>query len=152
MVFFMRFTGDKKPEIGFISKNKINKFSPLKKFSTYPSEPMITDLNYLNTMSGGDEKFIAEMIDLFREQVEEYNELMPRLYRDEDFIGLSKLAHKAKSSVAVMGMTEVAEMLKELEVLAHDGKDTERYREMIDKFLDQSRRALEELEEHQRGT
>ena len=36
---------------------------------------MITDLNYLKTMSGGDSKFIQEMIELFREQIEEYNEL-----------------------------------------------------------------------------
>ena len=71
-------------------------------------------------MSGGDSKFIGEMIDLFREQIEEYKSIMPDLLEKKDYDGLSKIAHKAKSSVAVMGMTEVAELLKELEILSHD--------------------------------
>ncbi len=48
---------------------------------------------------------------------------MPRLLKEKEYDGLSKLAHKAKSSVAVMGMTGVAELLKELEKLAHDGME-----------------------------
>jgi HPt (histidine-containing phosphotransfer) domain-containing protein len=107
---------------------------------------MITDLNYLKTMSDGDPKFIREMIGLFREQVEEYRVTMPDLLRKKDYENLSKTAHKAKSSVAVMGMQEVADLLKELELLAHEKKEEERYEEMISRFLEQSRMALEELE------
>ena len=107
---------------------------------------MITDLNYLKTMSGGDANFIAEMIGLFNEQVGEYAELMPRLLREKDYESLSKLAHKAKSSVAVMGMTSVAELLKELEKLAHEGLKTDRYEEMVNEFLEQSKLAVAELD------
>lgn len=97
-------------------------------------------------MSGGDSKFIGEMIDLFREQVEEYKELMPGLLKNRDYDSLSKLAHKAKSSVAVMGMSQVAELLKELEVLTNEGKETERYESMVSHFLEQSQLAVTELE------
>ncbi|MDX2432379.1 MAG: Hpt domain-containing protein [Bacteroides sp.] len=107
---------------------------------------MITDLSYLKTMSGGDANFIAEMIGLFSEQVDEYSELMPRLLKEKEYDGLSKVAHKAKSSVAVMGMTGVAELLKELEKLAHDGLEPERYEGMVTEFLEQSRLAVAELE------
>jgi len=107
---------------------------------------MISDLNYLKSMSGGDAKFISEMIDLFREQVDEYSEQMPELLRNEDYINLSKLAHKAKSSVAVMGMKQVAELLKELEILANEGKEIERYQAMVDEFLEKSHLAVIELE------
>lgn len=107
---------------------------------------MITDLNYLKTMSGGDSKFIAEMIELFREQVEEYKQILPDLLEQKAYEDLSKMAHKAKSSVAVMGMTQVAELLKDLEILAHEGKEVERYGAMIGEFLEQSRLALVELE------
>lgn len=107
---------------------------------------MITDLNYLKTMSGGDAKFIREMIDLFREQIDEYKVLMPELLRNRDYDNLSKMAHKAKSSVAVMGMTYVADLLKDLEILAHDEKEVERYESMISDFLKQSQLALIELE------
>ena len=107
---------------------------------------MITDMNYLKSMSGGDSKFIREMIDLFRDQIEEYKQFMPELLRKKDYINLSKMAHKAKSSVAVMGMTVVAEQLKDLEVLAHDGLEVERYESLINEFLEQSQLAIEELE------
>lgn len=100
-------------------------------------------------MSGGDAKFIREMIDLFREQIDEYTILMPDLLVKKDYDGLSKTAHKAKSSVAVMGMTQVADLLKDLEVLAHEGKKTEQYSSMIDEFLEQGRLAVQELEANQ---
>ena len=107
---------------------------------------MIADLNYLKTMSGGDSKFIREMIDLFREQVDEYKQIMPVLLQNEKYAELGKIAHKAKSSVAVMGMSEVAELLKELEILAQDGKEVEKYDAMVHEFLEQSQLALDELE------
>ena len=107
---------------------------------------MITDLNYLKTMSEGDSKFINEMVELFREQIGEYNEQMPELLRKGDYDSLAKLAHKAKSSVAVMGMAEVADLLKELEILANEKKDVDRYESMVNHFLQQSKLALEELD------
>jgi HPt (histidine-containing phosphotransfer) domain-containing protein len=135
--------------MGFISKNKINKFSDPKKFSTFDRAPMVTDLNYLITMSGGDSKFISEMIDLFRDQVHEYRTIMPELLKKQDYDSLSKLAHKAKSSVAVMGMSQVADLLKELEFLAHNKKEVERYESMVEEFLEKSQLALSELESMQ---
>jgi HPt (histidine-containing phosphotransfer) domain-containing protein len=108
---------------------------------------MITDLNYLKTMSGGDPKFIREMIDLFREQVDEYKRIMPELLEKKDYDSLSKTAHKAKSSVAVMGMTDVADLLKELEILANDQKEVDRYESLVKHFLEQSELALAELED-----
>ena len=107
---------------------------------------MITDLNYLKTMSGGDSNFIREMIELFREQIDEYRQQMPELLRSGNYDGLSKMAHKAKSSVSVMGMNQVADLLKELELLALEGKQVKRYEGMIQEFLDQSQLAIEELQ------
>jgi HPt (histidine-containing phosphotransfer) domain-containing protein len=107
---------------------------------------MITDLNYLKTMSGGDSKFIREMISLFREQIDEYKSIMPELLENKDYDGLSKIAHKAKSSVAVMGMTQVADLLKELEILANDKREVDRYKVLITHFLEQSELAITELE------
>lgn len=107
---------------------------------------MITDLNYLKSMSGGDAGFIREMIDLFREQIDEYRSIMPELLEKMDHDSLSKVAHKAKSSVAVMGMTEVADLLKELEILATEGKEVDRYESMVGYFLEQSELAIAELE------
>jgi len=107
---------------------------------------MIADLNYLKTMSGGDPNFIREMIELFREQIDEYKLIMPELLQKKKYVELSKVAHKAKSSVAVMGMSETAELLKELEILAQGGLEVKQYGRMINEFLEQSQLALKELE------
>jgi len=97
-------------------------------------------------MSGGDDKFIREMVDLFREQIGEYKQYMPELLRNKDYDKLSKMAHKAKSSVAVMGMSQVADQLKDLEILAHKGEEVERYETFVNEFLEQCELALIELE------
>ena len=107
---------------------------------------MITDLEYLKTMSGGDAAFIREMIDLFREQVDEYKQLMPEFLRNKDYDSLSKMAHKAKSSVAVMGMKNVADLLKDLELLASKVEEVDRYESLVNEFLQQSELAVLELE------
>ena len=106
---------------------------------------MITDLSYLNEMSDGDKKFIQEMIDLFREQMDEYNKNMPDLLRKKDYLNLSRMAHKAKSSVAVMGMKKVANQLKELEILARSEEEVDRYESIVNEFLEKSKLAIEEL-------
>lgn len=71
---------------------------------------------------------------------------MPELLKKKDYDGLSKIAHKAKSSVAVMGMSQVAELLKELEIITHEEKEVERYEPLIAYFLEQSELAIIELE------
>jgi len=99
-------------------------------------------------MSGGDEKFISEMVDIFKEQITEYVQEMPKLLKKADYDSLSKLAHKAKSSVAIMGMASEADSLMKLEMLAREGKDTESYADYIDRFVSNCKIALEELNEY----
>jgi len=109
---------------------------------------MITDLSYLREMSGNDIHFIREMIDLFRDQVEEFTRTLPELLERSDYERLSKTAHKAKSSVAVMGMTREAEMLKELEANALKTENTDSYKHIINTFIERTGEALRELDEY----
>ncbi len=107
---------------------------------------MITDLSYLKKMSEGDSEFIGEMINIFREQVLEYQITMPELLSSGDYDNLAKLAHKAKSSVAVMGMNNTAEMLKELQEISSEKLDIPKISSYVDKFISDCNQALGELE------
>jgi HPt (histidine-containing phosphotransfer) domain-containing protein len=109
---------------------------------------MITDLTYLESMSDNNVGFIAEMVSIFREQIEEYKLQLPQLLAKSDYENLSKVAHKAKSSVAVMGMTTEAELLMNLETKAKNGVDVSSYKEIIDAFIENSANALKELDEY----
>ena len=108
---------------------------------------MITDLSYLKTLTNDDETFIRDMINIFREQFEEYEKGMPDLLNKTDYINLSKMAHKAKSSLAVMGMRAEADLLQKLELLAKTGDQAESYEEIVQNFLDKTRLAIDELEQ-----
>ena len=83
---------------------------------------MKTDLSYLKSMSGDNQELIHEMIEIFTSQVEEFMVEMQDLLDDDDYEALGKLAHKAKSSVAIMGMNNLAKKLKELESLTQNGQ------------------------------
>ena len=72
---------------------------------------------------------------------------MPELLENKDYDGLSKVAHKAKSSVSVMGMTQAADLLKELEILTNDRKEVNRYELLVTQFLQLSEQAVTELDE-----
>lgn len=106
---------------------------------------MITDLTYLKSLANDDESFIRDMINIFKEQIEEYKTQMPEFLESANFDRLSKMAHKAKSSVAVMGMNSEAELLKELEILAKNSEQVERYEGMLESFFKKSDEALNEL-------
>lgn len=108
---------------------------------------MITDLTYLKSMSNDDSNFISEMVDIFKKQIKEYSIDMPELLAKSDYENLSKMAHKAKSSVAIMGMVKEAELLKSLELNAKDEIEIDSYAEIIDTFIKNSAKAITELEE-----
>jgi len=105
------------------------------------------DLSYLESMSDGSKDIIVEMIDIFKSQVPEFIQNMNTFLENKDYESLGKEAHKAKSSVAIMGMHEVVEELKNLELNAKEGKSPELYPEIVETFATICQLALEELDE-----
>ena len=108
---------------------------------------MVTDLTYLKEMSGGDTEIIKEMIGIFNEQVQEYMIEMPRLLAEKNYHALGKLAHKAKSSISIMGMSAVASDLKSLETLTKNNQNTEIYPKIVGNFVLQCKIGVSELTE-----
>ncbi len=102
---------------------------------------------YLDSVSAGDNEIIIEIVGIFREQVSEvYNE-MQALLAEKNYHALGLLAHKAKSSVAIMGMNDLALMLKTFELNAKEGKETEEYSNYISRFKTDTHQALIELDD-----
>jgi HPt (histidine-containing phosphotransfer) domain-containing protein len=85
------------------------------------------------------------MISIFNVQVKDFGAEMDQLLNNRQYELLGKLAHKAKSSVAIMGLTDLAVLLKELEVSAGDGKNSESYSVTIENFKNTTSEAVKEL-------
>jgi HPt (histidine-containing phosphotransfer) domain-containing protein len=106
---------------------------------------MKTDLSYLNEMSGGNRELIQEMISIFMSQVDEFAKDMETYLQNKDYEKLGKLAHKAKSSVSIMGLSKLAKDLKILEELTKEGKENIKYQKIVKNFRDETSEAVEEL-------
>lgn len=78
-----------------------------------------TDLTYLESIAEGNNQIICELIEIFIDQIPEFTEGMSQCFATRDWKGLAALAHKAKSSVLSMGMSQLGNVdLKNLELLA----------------------------------
>lgn len=108
---------------------------------------MKTDLTYLKNMSAGNKDLVLEMIEIFKNQVDEFSFDMDKFLRDKEYEKLGKLAHKAKSSISIMGLNDLATDLKTLETIAKAGTDIEKYPYFIAKFKEETAEAIIELNE-----
>ncbi|MBN2485586.1 MAG: Hpt domain-containing protein [Bacteroidales bacterium] len=108
---------------------------------------MKIDLTYLRDMSAGNKALVIEMIEIFKRQVVEFVEQMSALNDKQDYENLGKLAHKAKSSISIMGLNDLAKDLKTFENIAKAGVETEKYPIFIGRFRDETSDAVAELDE-----
>lgn len=109
------------------------------------AESMNIDLSYLREMSGGNKELVLEMISIFNSQVVEFGQSMDQLLSSGQFELLGKLAHKAKSSVSILGMDHLAQQLKNLENSAREGKNIETYAAIVAAFKQETAEAVREL-------
>ena len=107
----------------------------------------LTNLSYLKEISNGNNEFIIELIDLFFKQIPEYQVQLQDFHEKEDWLSIGKIAHKAKSSILMMGLDELASKLKRLEENAKESKNINEYSEIIAKFVRDSNIAIQELKE-----
>lgn len=103
------------------------------------------NLNYLESMSGGDPEIVEEMKDIFIAQVPEFIENLRKYLEEGNYIELGREAHKAKSSVMIMGMEELGKDLKSLQLATIAGTDQDSYAHYVKKFEEQCLGAIEEL-------
>jgi HPt (histidine-containing phosphotransfer) domain-containing protein len=107
----------------------------------------IINMSYLNSISNGDNSFLRDLIDLFFEQIPDYQEKLKDLNNKKDWQNLAKTAHKAKSAIIMMGMDDIARELKKMEENAKEEKIIGDYQEIIAKFVNDTNSALVELKD-----
>lgn len=108
---------------------------------------MKVDLTYLKNMSAGNKDLVLEMIGIFKAQVSEFAKDMEKHLADQEYELLGRLAHKAKSSISIMGLNDLAVELKTFENLAKSGEEVDRYPLFIEKFKSETAEAVDELNE-----
>ncbi len=77
------------------------------------------DLSYLNQVFQGNNEMVNNIISLFLQQVPMYVKEMEECVQKNDLISLHPLAHKAKSSVSMLGIRDMETDILQIE---HDSK------------------------------
>ena len=95
----------------------------------------------------GDIGIITNIIGLFKEQADETYIEMKNLLEAKDYHNLGLLAHKVKSSTAVLGMDELSAMLKTFELQAKVPESIQEYPGYITMFKDYCEKAVIELDD-----
>lgn len=83
------------------------------------------DLSGLKELFGGNEQMINEIIVMFLEQAPMHFEEMQEAFQQQNLKFLGIVAHKAKSSVVMLGLDELASKLSKIERDTKEGRNTE---------------------------
>ena len=105
-----------------------------------------TNLDYLRNITGGDKESIREIILLFIEQVPEFIGNMKKHLEEKNYIDLGREAHKAKSSVMILGMEDLGHDLKALQLSTINDAGEETYVQHFQRFENECNLAIAELE------
>jgi len=104
------------------------------------------DPQHLDSVTGGDEKFKIELVNVFIQQMPTLLVGLEKALQEKDYKQLSAIAHKTKSSVALMGIESLRAEMAELEQKAKTGDDTELYSKIVTNFISVSTDVLTEIE------
>ena len=104
------------------------------------------DLTYLNSITDNNKEFITELIDIIKAQLPEFITDLNNAYANQDNETLSKIAHKAKSTIAIMGLQSLTNLLNKLEQEAANNENEAAYEGYIKEFELSAIDGLQQLE------
>lgn len=89
------------------------------------------DLSYLNQIFQGNQEMINNIIQLFLEHVPQYIEEMVECVNQNDLIALHPLAHKAKSSISMLGLKSIEQQMRQIEQASKQHKNLEQLPSLV---------------------
>jgi HPt (histidine-containing phosphotransfer) domain-containing protein len=107
----------------------------------------LTNLKYLQDITEGDRESMREIINLFIEQVPEFIGNLKKHLAGENYVALGNEAHKAKSSVLIMGMENLGRDLKILQLATISGSAKDTYAHHVSRFETECLIAVGELKQ-----
>jgi HPt (histidine-containing phosphotransfer) domain-containing protein len=84
-------------------------------FSGNPQPLEIYNLDYLKRMSGGDHRFLKEMINIFLSHVPLEIEKLREAAKENDLETAKQVAHKLKSSASMMGANRILFLIEKFD-------------------------------------
>jgi hypothetical protein len=102
-------------------------------------------LEFVEEMSGGNEEFTKQLIELFIESVPESIEKINKFYENEEYEKLGKEAHKLKSTIQTVQIPSFIEKIKDMEHIGKTGEELDKLPDLIEEFNEIMPRAVEQI-------
>jgi HPt (histidine-containing phosphotransfer) domain-containing protein len=105
------------------------------------------DLTNLNEMLGGDKKAILQMVKIFLQATPDSLNELNKCYQKNDLQGVSKLAHKLRSSVDIFSVTDIKQDIRRLESITRDNVNLDEVPTLVDNINNILDKTLAQVEE-----
>jgi len=105
------------------------------------------DLTNLNEMLGGDQKAIFQMVKIFLQATPESLSELNKCYEKNDLDGVSKLAHKLKSSIDIFCINDIKQDIRRLENNTRDNINIDEVPELVSKLNSILNLAIEQVKQ-----
>jgi hypothetical protein len=105
----------------------------------------IINLDYLKEISGGDQGFIKEMLELFVNSTATEADQFDALLAASNYQGIGHLAHKMKAPIQMLGANNLFLLIRDLEKFGKEQSNLEKLPEMVTEVKNQIAFAIEEI-------
>ena len=111
----------------------------------------LTDLTFLNELADGNKEFIKKMLEIYVKQTPENIGSLETFAADNNYDGISSVAHKMRSSVPYVGLGEVEKLLEKLEFEAKQRINVNNYAHLVSEIKRMCEISITEVNEHLKG-
>ncbi|MFY8110023.1 MAG: Hpt domain-containing protein [Bacteroidia bacterium] len=105
----------------------------------------IINLDYLKEISGGDQGFIKEMLELFVNSTATEADQFDALLASGNYEGIGHLAHKMKAPIQMLGANNLFLLIRDLEKFGKEQSNLEKVPGMVAEVKNQIVFAIEEI-------
>jgi HPt (histidine-containing phosphotransfer) domain-containing protein len=105
------------------------------------------DLTNLNEMLGGDQKAIFQMVKIFLQATPESLSELNKCYEKNDLDGVSRLAHKLKSSVDIFCINDIKQDIRRLENNTRDNINVDEVPALVEKLNNVLNQTIQQVTE-----
>ena len=98
------------------------------------ADSFVLDFAHLKTLTGDDNEFMIEILELIIEQSPGVLDEMYQLLESGDYSALGATAHKYKSSINILGNSDLIKLMKDIEDTTRDTADHHSLNELVNEF------------------
>ncbi|WP_205513010.1 PAS domain S-box protein [Longitalea arenae] len=109
------------------------------------SEEKLYDLAMIQTIAGGDAGFVKRMVELFIETVPPSMAELQKETAAQNWLNVSKLAHKLKATIDSMGIIRLRDVVRTLELNGKKGEGVDKMPGQVQEVIDVLQACMEQL-------